>query len=191
MQKSIILYIFLELVFIIGCNINGLDCGVLSTAIPTVGTIEARMVQYLEYNNVLPIEELDTVAKDELAIWMDVEPYYISENETGYQSLMACSPAYALLDNEILGIKIVSSLDLNDTIPAGTDVTNYFGFKTLQSEEPVANLSLLNAYFQSDYYFFLVPMIQISPAQYLQFDIQLILNDNQVFDLTSNKVFGR
>ena len=191
MQKSFILYIFLELVFIIGCNINGLDCGVLSNAIPTVGTIEARMVQYLEYNNVLPIEELDTVAKDELAIWMDVEPYYISENETSYQGLMACSPAFALLDNEILGIKIVSSLDLNDTIPAGTDVTNYFGFKTLQSEEPVTNLSLLNAYFQSDYYFFLVPMIQVSPAQYLQFDIQLILNDSQVFDLTTNKVFGR
>lgn len=189
MKKSVLVYFLLEVVFILGCNLGGEDCGVLTSSNPYVEDITARMVRYMGYNNVTPINSEDTISYHDMVIWMDVEPYYLSQDQSiGYQSLWACSPVYPNLNNEIKELKIVASLDFNDTIPAGTDMTEYFNFRTFDGVENVSNLTLLNAYFQSDYYFFLSPGINLDKEKNLQFDVRIILDNSRVFDLTTPRV---
>ena len=124
MRKIVIVYLLIELAFIASCDFGKQDCGILSESRARVGDMSARTVKYFSYNFVETVNTNDSLSLEDLALWIDSEPYFISQRKNGSgRGLYACSPSNVELEDFIADIKISNSVVLNDTIAVGTDLS--------------------------------------------------------------------
>lgn len=190
MVKNFFFYLILEMGLLVACSFGDDECGFADAREATVGSLEARNIEYTAYNKVSVLQPNDTLQEALYAIWMVANPEYLTDIGGGYQSLMACTPPSPVLLDQIDSIKVHLVGDAVENFTSGSDVSDHFYFMTdNETEVPIEDTAMLNGYFTSDFYLFLVTDLEFEEMKKVVFEVRVFLRDKGSYRLTTNPVY--
>ncbi len=191
MKKGLFVYLLLEIGLIVGCSKTDDTCKFQDSSVAVINELTARTVKYSSYTNVMLVRESEALPYDDFAIWLDVDPQYLTTSFSCSWPgrLLACTNVPKLEQN-IKSIQILTLMDYTEEYQQGSDMTQDFLFLTEEGPISVENLATLNQYFRRDFLLFLSPQIPPDNDRFIHFKVLIEMENEDFYDITNQMVYA-